>query len=132
MKKNIKSNQKGYTLIELVMTMILVGIIAIPIAMMFAGQVQGTMASSSFVTAVNLGREEVEKIYNTGYDSLSTATYTNYGGYPYTVTRTVTTVSGSKGAELKNIVVDVSRSGSAQVLARLYTSVAKNIVYSVT
>lgn len=125
------TNTKGYTLIELIMAIVLVGIIAIPIASMLVAQIQGTVASGDLLKCYNLGRYEIENLYSKNYSDIATANFTNYAGFPYDLTRTVTTVTGNNNAQLKNITVDVKKHGSVQVLVTFYTAIAINVTYQI-
>jgi len=121
--------KKGFTLIELIMTIVVVGLIALPLSLSLTAQVQGTVKSGIDTTALNLARFEMEKVNNLAYASISSASFSNYQGYAYDVTRTVSEqTSGSEG--LKTVTVSVTQAGSATVLASLTTYIAKNVTYA--
>jgi len=123
------SKGKGFTLIELIMTIVVVGLIALPLSLSLTAQVQGTVGSGAYTTALNLARFEMEKVNNLAYASISSASFSNYQGYAYNVTRTVSEqTSGTEG--LKTITVSVTKTGSATVLVSLTTYIAKNVTYA--
>ncbi len=123
------TRRKGFTLIELIMTIVVVGLIALPLSLSLTAQVQGTVQSGAYTTAINLARFEMEKVNNLAYANISSASFSNYNGYAYNVTRTVTYAQGTASSteSLKQITVSVTQAGSATVLASLTTYIAKNV-----
>ncbi len=121
--------KKGFTLVELIMTIVVVGLIAIPLAFSLTAQVQGTVSSGAYTTALNLARFEMEKVNNLAYASISSANFSNYQGYTYDLARIVSEqTSGSEG--LKTITVSVTKTGSVIVLASLTIYIVKNVTYA--
>jgi prepilin-type N-terminal cleavage/methylation domain-containing protein len=121
----------GFTLIELIMTIVVVGIVAIPISITLSKHVQSVFISQDITMATNLARADLEQMNNTAYASIVSATLNNYQGYNYNLTRTVAFVNGTAlTAESTVKVTDqVTASGSATVLAKLVTYISKNIRY---
>jgi prepilin-type N-terminal cleavage/methylation domain-containing protein len=121
---------KGFTLIELIMTIVVVGVIALPLSISIFSQVQGTVTSGVYTTGLNLARFEMEKVNNLAYASIVTASFSSYQGYAYDVTRTVAFAQGNAGSaeSLKQITVSVTQTGSAVVVASLTTYIAKNVI----
>ncbi len=117
------NKNKGFTLIELIITIVVTGLIALPLALSLNAQINGAVSSGAYTTALNLARYEMEQVNNTPYANISSATYSNFKGYPYNVTVTVTNVPGNvnPAASLKQITVSVTKTGSATVLASLTT-----------
>jgi prepilin-type N-terminal cleavage/methylation domain-containing protein len=124
-------HKRGFTLIELVMTIVVAGIIAIPLSLTISQYIKSVFKAQDYTMAVNLARAEIERVNKMPYTSMVTASFTNYQGYPYNVTRTVTYIAGSSGStnSLKQIVVSVTKSGSAEVLANFTTYFARNVSY---
>ncbi len=124
------NDKKGFTLIELIMTIVVVGLIALPLELSLNAQINGTVQSGAYTTAINLARFEMEKVNNLAYASISSASLPNYNGYAYDVTRTVAYAQGNAGSteSLKQITVSVTQAGSATVLASLTTYIAKNVI----
>ncbi|MFA6358228.1 MAG: prepilin-type N-terminal cleavage/methylation domain-containing protein [Candidatus Omnitrophota bacterium] len=123
-------NKKSFTLIELIITIVVVGIVAFPISITLAKQVQSVFVSQDYIFATNLARLDMDTSLNTAYASLVSASFTNYKGYPYNLTRTVVYVPPSTaltGESLKSITVSVTKSGSTIILITLVSYVAKNI-----
>ncbi len=108
------------------MAMIILAVIAIPMASMIGAQIQGMMEASDFTTAGNLARREMEKLNNIPYASVANGNSSSGG---YTVSWAVTTVSGSNGAERKDITLTAKRTGTASNLVTLYGSIAKDVTY---
>lgn len=125
--------KKGFTLVELLMAIVVVGIISIPISLSLSQHVRSASVSEENSTAINLGRFEMEKINNTPYDDINIGSFiiSPYEGYNYSVTRIVTYAqgSGSTDESLKKIQVDVKKSGSADILISLVTYIAANVEY---
>jgi prepilin-type N-terminal cleavage/methylation domain-containing protein len=132
MKSQRKCFRKsGFTLIELVMTIVVVSIVAIPLSLLVNQHLTSVSQSSAYSTAVNLARFEMEKVNNMNYANISSVTVPNYEGYNFDVTRTVAFVQGNAGSleSLKQIRVEVKNAGSSAVLFSLITYLAKNVSY---
>ena len=110
------------------MTIVVVGIVALPISITLTKHVQSVFVSQDYITALNLARLEMEHILNTAYASVATATTNNYLGYAYNVATTVTeTVSGLQAYNI--ITVSVTKAGSATVLVTLKNYMVKNVTW---
>lgn len=125
------NNNKAFTLIEVVMTLVIIGIIAAPMGLLIGQQFEGVLFSQEYHAAMNLARFEMERVKKMSYASIVTANFSNYQGYPYDMTRTVSFAQGNAGSteSLKLVIVDVRRAGSAAVLFRLRTYIARNVLY---
>ncbi|MCB9757644.1 MAG: prepilin-type N-terminal cleavage/methylation domain-containing protein [Candidatus Omnitrophica bacterium] len=121
----------GFTLIELVMAIVVAAIIAIPLSVTIASYVKGAFASQDSAMAIALARYDIERVNKMSFASMVSVSFSNYLGYSYDVTRTVSYIqgSGSSAESLKKIIVDVRRSGNSAVLASFTTYFANNIVY---
>lgn len=119
--------KKGVTLVELVMAIIILAAVAIPMASMIGSQIQGMMTSTDFTAAGNLARQEMERLNNISYASISNG---NSVSGSYTVTWTVVTVAGGGGAERKDITLIAGRTGAAN-LVTLYGSITKDVTYGI-
>lgn len=124
---------KGFTLIELIMAIVVVGIVALPISVTLARHVQSIFESQDMTIATNLARFDLELMNNTDYTSIASASFTGYQGYGYDLTRTVSYVNINNWwfstESTKKITVQVTKSGSATVLVRLVTYISRNIRY---
>lgn len=123
--------RKGFTLIELVMTMVVFGIVAIPLSLTIYEYTEGAFSFQESIMAHHLGRAEMERVLKMPYTSMSTASFPGYKGYNYDVTRTVTYVygSGASAESLKQIQVDVRKSGKVTILASFVTYFSRNVTY---
>jgi prepilin-type N-terminal cleavage/methylation domain-containing protein len=121
----------AFTLIELIMTMVVLGIVAVPLSMVVAQNYASVFQSEGMTIAFSLARCDMEVVNNTAYNTLASASVANYQGYSYDLTRTVSYVYGSviSAESLKKITLQVRRAGGAMVLASLVTYRAKNISY---
>lgn len=115
------------------MTMIVVGITAVPVSLLIGSHIQGVLSSAEETTAQNLARLEMEKINNMSYAGIVSANFSNYEGYPYDLTRSVSFAAGdgASAESLKKISVDVRKTGSPAVIAAAVTYVAKNVGYGI-
>lgn len=113
------------------MTIVVVGLIAVPLSISLVEQVQGVTQSADYTAALNLARFEMERVNNLAYHSISKDSFSNYQGYAYDIDRSVTYVEGNAGSaeSLKQITVDVKKADSATVLVSLVTYIAKNMAY---
>ncbi|MBU0548187.1 MAG: type II secretion system GspH family protein [Candidatus Omnitrophica bacterium] len=131
MMRLIKSFRKkrAFSLIELIMAIVVVGIVALPVSITLAKHVQSVFVSQDYTTALNLARFDMEQVFNTAYASVSSASFSNYQGYAYNLSRTVTYAYGDAGTpeSLKLISVSVTKAGSGVVLVTLKSYIAKNV-----
>jgi prepilin-type N-terminal cleavage/methylation domain-containing protein len=123
--------RKAFTLVELIMTIIIVSIISIGLALMLSQHVEGAFYSEDLTTALNLARLEVEKVNNMSYANINSANFTNYEGYNYDLTRTVAYQYGNASSteSTKKVTVEVKKAGTSEVFISLVTYLAKNISY---
>ena len=126
MRPNLK-RQKGVTLIELIMAMVILAAVGIPMGAMIGAQIKGMMTSTDLTAAGNLARREMEILNNTAYASVVTGSSTINS---YSLNWTVATVSGSNGAERKDITLTVSRAATSSIVVTLYSSIAKGVIYA--
>jgi len=129
MRKLTRKLHDGFSLIELIITIVVLGLVFVPLGITVARYVDGAFYSDDLGTAKELARMEMEKVNNTAYASILTSSSSNYEGYPFDMTRTVTYAQGDAGTteSLKKIVVDIKKSGSSTVLVSLVTYIAKNV-----
>ncbi len=129
----LKSHPRGFTLIELVMTMIIVSIVSIPLSLLIGAHIESVFVSERDTVAENLVRYEMEKVNNMTYANIATAGFSNYEGYAYDLTRTVTYVrgDGTSAESLKKIQVEVMKADGTNVIARSVTYLAKNVAYGI-
>ncbi|MFA5260844.1 MAG: prepilin-type N-terminal cleavage/methylation domain-containing protein [Candidatus Omnitrophota bacterium] len=133
MKRSLRSQYRGVTLVELILTMVILGIVAVPLTLMLYEHVEGVFLSSDQMLAAQLGRREMERQNNMAYDSLLTASQSNYQGYPFDVDTTVSYVYGNASSveSLKSVQVEVTKHGSSDVLANYITYRVKNVQFGV-
>lgn len=121
----------GLTLVELIMTIVVVGIVAVPISLFISRNTESVFYCEDLTIALNLAKFEMERVNNLTYANIISDSFPNYQGYNYNVTRSVTYVQGSGATpeSLKKITVSVTKTGSASVLVSLVTYIAKNVSY---
>lgn len=122
---------RGFTLIELIMAIVVVGIAAIPISVTLSRQIESVFDSQDLSMAVNLARFDLEQMDNAAYAGITSAVIPNYQGYPYDLTRTVSFVNGTGLTPESTIKVTtrITKPGSADALAELVTYISNNIRY---
>ena len=127
----IANDRKSFTLIELLMTIVVVAIIAIPLALLVGEHLNSILRSEEYTMAVDLARFEMENVKNLNYANIITGSFPNYQGYSFDVTRTVSFAqgNGASAESLKLVQVDVSRAGSVTILFTLETYIAQNVIY---
>lgn len=129
--RKFRHRKRAFTLIELIMTTIVVGIIAIPLSLLISQHLESVFQSQDYSAARNLARLEMEKVSNTDYAGISSVSFSNYEGYDYDLARTVSYEQGGAAdtENLKKISLTVTKHGKAEVLVRLVTYIAKNVSY---
>lgn len=126
----LSHKKRAFSLIELIMTIVVVGIIALPVSITLSRHIQSVFISQDYTLALDLARFEMEKIINTAYASIAigTTNSANYLGYAYDLTTVVSeTVSGSEA--YKTISVSAKKAGSATVLVTLKSYLVKNVTW---
>jgi len=133
MKLSNDARRNGFSLIELVMTIVVVTIVAIPLSVFIGEQLRGMIQSSTKVTAINLARLELAKVSNMSYASIVSGSFSNYEGYSYDVIRTVSFIHGSNTSHesLKQVAIEVMPTGSLIIEANLVTYFAKNVGHGI-
>ena len=123
--------KQGFTLVELIMTIVVVGIISIPLSLLVSQHINSIAQSEDYGMAINLARFEMENVKNLNYANIVSGSFPNYQGYSFDITRTVSFVqgNGASAESLKLVQVDVNRSGSAAILFTLKTYIARNVIY---
>lgn len=123
--------QAGFTLIEIIVTIILLGIMAVTVGIFSMAQMQGVARSQEETAAFNLARLELETINNLAFTSITSLTSNNYKSYGYNVIRTVSYVFGSDASaeSLKQVVIEVRKGGSSENLAKVTTYIARNATF---
>ena len=107
-------NKTAFTLIELIMTVVLVTIVVIPSSIFIVESIRGAFRSGDTTVAVNLARMEIERSNNLIYTDEDIADegitpIPDYAGYNYDLSREVTFIDGDP--DLKEINVKVYPAG---------------------
>ena len=134
-QKSFHKPRGGFTLVELIMTMVVVGIVSIPLSFLVIGHMESIVVSSDMTIALNLARFEMEIVNSSAYTDILIGTFVNANNpnSDYDVTRIVTYEQGDdlSAESLKRITVQVTRAGDADVIISLVTFIARNITYGV-
>lgn len=121
----------GFTLIELVMTIIIVGIIGIPLSLLLSQFLVSFSFNEDLVYATQLGRWELEKTAATAFEDIDSRFLPQYQGYGYDVDREVSYIYGNDASPegLKQIIVKVYPHGKTKALVEFMTAKAKNVAF---
>ena len=129
-------NKKGFTLIELIVSIVIAGIILVSFAASYRQIMMGLVYDSDISKAVALSQLEFSIANSISYTDATLAggynTLTsNYQGSGYDVRRQVSYDFGSDVTtqSLKRIIITVYRSGSAAEIMKTATLRAKNVTY---
>ncbi|MDD5356300.1 MAG: type II secretion system protein [Candidatus Omnitrophica bacterium] len=125
----LSRKKRAFTLIELIMAIVIVGIIALPVSITLSKHIQSVFVSQDYTVALNLARLDMEQVLATAYANINSASFNNYQGYNYNLVRTVAYAQGNPGSaeSLKSIAISVTKAGSATALVTLKTYIAKNV-----
>jgi hypothetical protein len=115
------------------MTIVVIGIISVPLSFAVSANIQSVFLSEDRGSAMHWGRYDIERVKSMAYDNIVTASWTNFFGSGYNLTRTVTFVQGdaTSAESLKKVVVEVQKQGNTKVLVRLATYIAKNVSFGI-
>ncbi|MFH1360209.1 MAG: prepilin-type N-terminal cleavage/methylation domain-containing protein [Candidatus Omnitrophota bacterium] len=130
-QKEFLLQRAAFTLIELLITIVVVGIISIPLSVSLFQQVEGTFRSQDYTMAINLARYEMEIVNNMDWDNILSANYLNYLGTSYNLARRVRMITPPGVEGLKQVSIQVRRAGSADDLAIFITYIARNARYGI-
>ncbi|MFH1762442.1 MAG: prepilin-type N-terminal cleavage/methylation domain-containing protein, partial [bacterium] len=130
----IWTNKKGFTLIELIISIVLMGIIISTIALTYNQLLKGIVKNIQISKAIGLSKTEISIVNNTAYDDPALAngynnTITDYLGSGYDLNRSVSYVSGNDASaeSLKKVTVKVFPAGSTSALISSNIYLAKNV-----
>lgn len=123
--------KRGFTLIELVMTIVVAGIIAVPLSLMIFKQVEGTFLSEDIAVCNNLLRFQMEKVNNLSFSSIADTAISNFEGFDYDLAQTVSTISHAGSERLKQVNVVLTRAGTAKTVVSGSTYISDNIDYGI-
>ena len=118
----------GFTLIEIIITIVVIAIFVSGAALVFHQIIEGSMFSGDLIEGLNLARREMSKVINLAYgdatldDGYDTTT-TNYDSSGYDLNRKVDIVAGTSD-NLKKVEVTVYPTGKTNQLVKLATYVA--------
>lgn len=128
-KPELKAKSTGFTLIEIIITIVIVAVFLTCIALMFQQNINGLVFSSDLIKSLNLARLEISKINNLSYTDSTLAdgynhTTANYEDSGYDLNRTVNYVPGT-GNNLKKVEVTLYPAGTTNQLVKLATYIAE-------
>lgn len=125
---------KSFTLVELVMSVVVLSIISLPLSLLICRYVSSAYSGHSKMYAVNLARREAEVVCNIGFNSLGegVSLFSQYEGFPYDIRRTVSYKEGGALSDesLKKIELEVFPEGETTGrLAEVTMYRAKNVSF---
>jgi len=119
----------GFTLIEIIITIVVIAIFVSGTALVFHQIIEGSMFSGDLIEGLNLARREMSKVINLSYDGDATlddgydVNTMNYDSSGYDLNRKVDIVAGTSD-NLKKVEVTVYPTGKTNQLVKLATYVA--------
>lgn len=119
----MRKTDKGYSLIEALLLIVLVSIFILFVAKFFSEHTRALALADNLTQAMNLARLEMTKVDNLSFtdptlaDGYNTTT-SNYEGYRLDLNRSVDIVAGTNN-NLKKVEVKVYESGTTTQLAKL-------------
>ncbi len=119
--------KKGFTLIEVITSVVVIAIVMIPVTLISMEYVRSAAYADSLTMATNLVRMEMAVVNNLNYSNPTLAdgydnTSANYSGYKYDLRRTVNFVPGTAN-NVKSVRIRVYPNGSAEQLMETATYV---------
>ena len=82
-------NKRGFTFVEIILTLVILAITAVPLMQMFSTAVEQTGTVDELRTALDLGREEIEKLKNLAFTEDQIKAIGNVVSPPIVLNRTV-------------------------------------------
>jgi len=124
------SSKKSFTLVELVMTIILVSILWVPLSLMVFQYIESYVRSENLTSSLQLIRLELETLCALNYEDINSATFSQYQGYPYDLERIVSYEYGGAASDesLKKIEVVVYYLNESEPITTIITYRAKNVL----
>ena len=119
---------RSFTLIELIMTFVVVGIVMVPLGLMCGEYIRGVVYSEDLTIGESLAMTELAKVNNLSYSDATLEdgdddTYSNYEGYDINIRREVDYVAGTSN-NLKKVVVTAYEATTSAELLNLVTYIA--------
>ena len=128
--------RRGLTLVELVLTIALAGILGIPTGLLLVEHVRLGMQAQDSMRATQLARYEMEWLdaANDFFALGSLGPVANYQSSPYTMMRTVVCLEGDCSAStstfgVRQITVTITKPDTGAVLARMITYRTKHVAF---
>jgi len=129
--------KKAYTLVELIMTIVIIGLIIIPIASGYKQIVATSAQNSKISKGVNISELEFSIINNTSYTDPALANgynnlTSNYEGSGMDLRREVSYLAGTDATaqSIKQITVTIYAGGTSSVVLKTTTYRTKNVIYA--
>jgi prepilin-type N-terminal cleavage/methylation domain-containing protein len=103
-----RSRQRGFTLVELLISMGLsmVGLLGLMTLQVIA--VRGNMSSRNFAEATSLAQERIEWLQSVGYTGIAAQAKTEYLNQPGTLPRVLASAAGAEYTRTTAVVIDAS------------------------
>lgn len=114
---NRKKRSKGFTLVEVLIAVLLLGIGMLSMASLAATVINGNSFSSKMTTASTLAEDRLEQVQRLGFANAASAagTESSVPGYA-SFSRVTTVTTGSPGANMLTATVTVSWDSGARSL----------------
>lgn len=131
---------RSFSLLELIMTIVVVGIVTLPISITLGEHVRSVFVSQDYSKALNLARLGMENVLrvaygniadNVAYDGIAvgTSTDSSYSGYLITTVISYAYGTALTADRVKLVNVSVKKVGSINNIVVLNTYIARNIIW---
>ena len=123
--------KKSFTLVELIMTIVVVAIMGIPLSLVVCQYINSFVVTENLTNAIQLVRLESEKVARMDYQDIDDDFFSQYEGFAYDIERLVSFRRGGASStnSLKEIVIKAYPHGASTLLAECLTFRVKDVSF---
>ena len=120
-KVKTKNNERGFSLIEVCVAMVVMMVAGLAVSSLFVFSLQNNVGGSERALAMAVAQEQLERLRSVNFEDTTlnvgtTNTTINSGGHAYTVVNTITDETNPDGSnkQLRKITVTVTPAGGSR------------------